>query len=94
MSAPKSVVKLHSKNGKTEVTYTSDVEAADYYLHELSRAAMRDLGKFVCRAFRDEYYQHFDRETKSAGKATRYQVIAGAKTKYPRVKIGLKPKDG
>lgn len=94
MSAPKSVVKLHSKNGKTEVTYTSDVEAADYYLHELSRAAMRDVGKFVCRSFRDEYYQHFDRETKSAGKATRYQVIAGAKTKYPRVQIGLRPKDG
>ena len=43
MSAPKSVTKIN-KNG---VTYTSNVDACQYYLHELNRAALRDVGKFV-----------------------------------------------
>lgn len=94
MSAPKSVTKLSYKNGRTEVTYTSDVDAAGYYIHELSRAALRDVGKFIARTFRDEYYQHFERETKNAGKATKYKVISGPKTIYPRVQIGLKPPGG
>ena len=43
MSVPKSVVKV-KKNG---VEYTSNVDAAQYYIHELNRAALRDVGKFV-----------------------------------------------
>lgn len=45
MSMPKSVVKF-SKNG---VTYTSSVERANYTIRELTRAALRDVGKFVSR---------------------------------------------
>lgn len=45
MSVPKSVVKF-SKNG---VTYTSNVEFAKYSILELTRAALRDVGKFVAR---------------------------------------------
>lgn len=48
MSVPKSVVKF-DKNG---VVYTSSVDRANYTMKELSRAALRDVGKFVCREFR------------------------------------------
>lgn len=45
MSVPKSVVKF-SKNG---VTYTSSVDRAQYTIRELTRAALRDVGRFVSR---------------------------------------------
>lgn len=89
MSAPKSVTKLKAKNGNVEVEYTSDVDAAGFYIHELSRAAMRDVGKFIARTFKESYYAHFTKRTGKAGKATKYKVIAGPKTTAPRVQIGL-----
>lgn len=89
MSAPKSVTKVSYKNGKTEVTYVSDVDAGQYYIHELSRAAMRDVGKFLTRTFKGAYYSHFRKHTGNAGKATKYKVFSSAKTKYPRVEVGL-----
>lgn len=45
MSIPRSVVKF-SKNG---VEYTSSVDRASYTIQELTRAALRDVGKFVSR---------------------------------------------
>lgn len=45
MSVPKSVVRF-SKNG---VTYTSSVDRASYTILELTRAALRDVGKFLAR---------------------------------------------
>lgn len=45
MSVPKSVVKF-SKGG---VTYTSSVDKAQYTIRELTRAALRDVGKYVSR---------------------------------------------
>lgn len=86
MSAPKSVVKLKKGN----VEYTSNVEAAEYYLFELTRAALRDVGKFVKAKFKESFYEHFDRQTGNAGKATSYVVLSNKDTKYPRVEIGLK----
>jgi hypothetical protein len=49
MGAPKSVIKL-DKNG---IKYTSSVDTCSYYIHELTRAALRDVGKFLARSFRD-----------------------------------------
>ena len=89
MPAPKSVTKLKAKNGSVEVEYTSDVDAAGYYIHELSRAAMRDVGKFLARTFKTAYYSHFSKKTGNAGRATKYKVIASAKTTSPRVQVGL-----
>ena len=86
MSAPKSVVKV-KKNG---VEYTSNVDAAQYYIHELNRAALRDVGKFVKKRFREAYYEHFARHTGRAGKAVNYAVKASKSTTAPRVEIGLK----
>lgn len=85
MSAPKSVVKVN-KNG---VTYTSNVDAAKYYIHELSRAALRDVGKYVKKRWREAYYSHFERHSGSGGKATTFQVISSKTTTAPRVEIGL-----
>ena len=45
MSVPKSVVKFKGTN----VEYTSNVDFACYTIVELSRAAMRDVGKFIAR---------------------------------------------
>lgn len=86
MSAPKSVVKVK----KSGVEYTSNVDAAQYYIYELSRAALRDVGKFVRTKWRSVYYEHFTRHSGDAGKAVNYNVISGKKTTAPRVQVGLK----
>lgn len=86
MSVPKSVTKIN-KNG---VTYTSNVDACQYYIHELNRAALRDVGKFVKRTFRDKYYSIFKKHSGDGGKATNYVVKASKSTTAPRVEIGLK----
>lgn len=88
MGAPKSVVKV-KKNG---VEYTSNVDACEYYIYELNRAALRDVAKFVKRRFRDSFYQHFDRRSGNAGRATSSVVMSNKDSKYPRVEIGLKRK--
>lgn len=94
MPTPKSQTKVLVKNGKTEVTYESNLDATQYYIYELNRAALRDVGKFVVKAFNTAFYQHFRRHTGNARKATRYNVISGQYTTAPRVQIGLKPRDG
>lgn len=90
MPTPKSQIKVLVKDGKTEVTYEENFDAAGYYIHELTRAALRDVGKFVTKLFRTAYYSHFNKITGNAGKATKYKVISSAKTTAPRVQIGLK----
>lgn len=90
MPTPKSQVKILAKQGKTEVTYESNLDAAQYYIFELNRAALRDVGKFVAKTFRTAFYSHFKKVTGNAGKATKYKVISGAQTTSPRVQIGLK----
>jgi hypothetical protein len=86
MGAPKSVIKL-DKNG---IKYTSSVDTCSYYIHELTRAALRDVGKFLARAFRDSYYSTFKKHSGKAGRATKYKVFASKTTTAPRVQIGLK----
>ena len=85
MSAPKSVVKMN-KNG---ITYTSNVDACEYYIFELTRAALRDVGKFLKKQFRENYYRTFRRKTGEGGKATKVKVWSSKNTKYPRLEIGL-----
>ena len=43
MPTPKSQTKVLVKNGKTEVSYESNLDACQYYIYELSRAALRDV---------------------------------------------------
>ena len=86
MSVPKSVVKVKKGN----VEYTSNVDAAQYYIFELNRAALRDVGKYVKAKFKESFYTFFDRKTGDAGRATSAVVLSYRDTKYPRVEIGLK----
>lgn len=48
MAAPKSVMKIN-KNG---VTFTESVDRANYFITELTRAAMKDVAKYVLRIVR------------------------------------------
>jgi hypothetical protein len=93
MPTPKSQVKVLTKQGKTEIQYESNLDASEYYIFELTRAALRDVGKFITKAFKAAYYQRFDKHSGKAGKATKYKVISGQNTKYPRVQIGLRASD-
>lgn len=86
MPAPKSVVKIKSDG----VEYVSNVDACEYYIFELTRAALRDVAKFVKRRFREEFYRNFNKISGDAGRATSAKVWSSANTKSPRVEIGLK----
>lgn len=86
MAAPKSVIKIN----KDGVKYESNVDACSYYMHELSRAAMRDVGKYVKKKWQEAYDSHFTKHTGHGRKATSVKVIASEKTTAPRVQIGLK----
>lgn len=50
MSLPKSVIRF-DKNG---VQYTSSCDRAQYTIRELTRAALRDVGKYLCRKANSE----------------------------------------
>ncbi len=50
MSIPKSVVKFDKKG----LTYTSSVDRVNYTIRELTRAALRDVGRFVSRTCNTE----------------------------------------
>lgn len=89
MATPKSSTKTIVKDGKAEVKYETNVDACEYYIFELTRAALRDVGKFVTKAFKAAYYSHFTKKTGEAGKATKYKVWSSKDTLYPRVQIGL-----
>jgi len=86
MSVPKSVVKF-DKDG---VKFESSVDWYDYTIKELCRAALRDVGKYVCRMFRQEFYSVFKRHSGRVGRFTQYFVMHKYE-KYPKVQIGVKP---
>lgn len=86
MPTPKSVTKV-DKNGY--ITFTDDVSKAEYFLFELTRGALRDVGKYLKKQWKITYYQHFKKHTGEGAKATTVQVISSKNTKYPRLDIGL-----
>ena len=91
MPTPKRKSKYERDSGGTyRVVYDSDLDACQYYLYELNRAALRDVGKYLTKLFKDSFYQHFKKHTGDAGRATKYKVMSGKSTTAPRVQIGLK----
>lgn len=80
MSLPKAV-KI-SKNG---VEIISNVDRIQYTLKELERAALRDVGKLVCKRSR----QKIKRRTGRLAKNTQYWVRS--KQKIPDLQVGFKP---
>jgi len=86
MSVPKSVTKI-DKDG---VKFVSSVDYYQYTIKELCRAALRDVGKYVCKTFRQAYYSTFKRHKGNVGKYTQYWVKY-KKGDYASAEIGIKP---
>lgn len=84
MSVPKSVIKIN----KDGVKYVSNVDRARYTLKELTRAALRDVGKYVCKKFKTSYYSRFKRKTGKVGKFVQYWVRNKQPT--PNLQVGIK----
>lgn len=80
MPLPKSV--KFSKNG---VEYLSNCDRIQYTLKELTRAALRDTGKYVCRETR----RKIKRRTGRIAKNTQYWVRSKQET--PDLQVGFKP---
>ncbi|MDC4241952.1 hypothetical protein NE398_17600 [Clostridium tertium] len=83
MSVPKSVIKIKKGN----IEYISSVDRVQYTIAELSRAALRDVGKFICNKFRNGYYGLFRRKKGNVGRYTQYWV----RRKECDLQVGIKP---
>ena len=86
MSVPKSVIKF-SKNG---VTYTSSVDRVKYTIRELTRAALRDVGKYICRTCNREAMKlpGMGKSRRVRGKASAFQYWA--RKKECDLQVGIK----
>ncbi len=71
------------------VEYTNSVDATQYTLKELIRAALRDCGKLFCNRFKQEYYGIFRRKKGNIGKYAQYWVRSKQET--PDLLVGIKP---
>lgn len=87
MAVPKSVTKIIKKDGKNEVTFTTNIDRLNYTLNELTRAALRDSGKYIVKMFKDDYYSFFDKQTGRVGKFAQYWV----RKKENDLQVGIKP---
>lgn len=83
MSVPKSVSKIKKGN----VEYISSCDRVMYTIDELTRAALRDVGKFVCNTFRKKFYSSFKKRSGRIGKNAQYWV----RKKDKDLQVGIKP---
>jgi len=77
MGVPKSVIKIN----KDGVQYTSSVDRCQYTIQELTRAAMRDVGKFLTRKYNEEAQKlpGMKRNPRVRGKNSTFQFWARKK---------------
>ena len=88
MSVPKSVVRF-SKDG---VTYTSSVDRASYTIVELTRAALRDVGKFLARTANSEAMKlkGLKKSRRVRGRTSTFLYnVPWAKTGLPHLEVGV-----
>lgn len=71
MPIPKSVTKV-SRDGS--VTYTSNVDRVQYTIQELTRGALRDVGKYLAKQYRIQFYARHKKLGGRVGKGTSYWV--------------------
>lgn len=89
MSVPKSVVKI-SKKG---VQYTSSVDRVSYTIIELTRAALRDVGKYITRTANSEAMKlpGLKKSRRVRGKSSTFLYqVPWAKTGLPHLEVGVK----
>lgn len=88
MSVPKSVVKIN-KNG---VQYTSSVDRASYTILELTRAALRDVGKFIVRTANSSAMKlkGLKKSRRVRGRTSTFLYnVPWAKTGLPHLEVGV-----
>lgn len=85
MSVPRSVMKIN----KDGVEYISSCDRVNYTIKELTRAALRDVGKYVCREFKQSYYSIFKKKSGRVGRYSQYWVRS--KQDEPDLQVGVKP---
>lgn len=83
MAIPKSVTRIN----KDGITFVDNVARTQYTLEELTRAALRDTGKYVCSRFRMSYYSHFKRKKRRVWRYTQYWV----RKREGNLQVGVKP---
>lgn len=71
------------------VEFTNNVDATQYTLKELIRAALRDCGKLFCNRFRQAYYGKFKRKRGNVSRYTQYWVRS--RQEIPDLLVGIKP---
>lgn len=86
MSIPPSVTKIN----KDGVEFISSVDRVSYTMKELCRAALRDVGKLVCKRFKAAYYSHFKRRKGRVRRFMQYWVKYKYED-YPILQVGVKP---
>lgn len=88
MSVPKSVVRFR-KNG---IEYTSNVDFACYTIVELTRAAMRDVGKFIARKANEGAMKlpGLKKSRRVRGRTSTFLYnVPWAKTGLPHLEVGV-----
>lgn len=88
MSVPKSVVKINKKG----VQYTSSVDRVLYTIIELTRAAVRDAGKYIVRTANSAAMKlpGLKKSRRVRGKTSTFLYdVPWAKTGLPHVDIGV-----
>lgn len=86
MSVPKSVVRFKKGN----VEYVSSVDRVQYTIRELTRAALRDVGKYVCRMCNAEAMKlpGMKKSKRVRGKTSAFQYWA--RKKECDLQVGIK----
>ena len=89
MSVPKSVVKIN----KDGVQYTSSVDRTSYTIVELTRAALRDVGRFVARTANSEAMKlkGLKKSRRVRGRTSTFLYnVPWAKEGLPHLEVGVK----
>ena len=88
MSVPKSVIRFKKGN----VVYTSSVDRAAYTILELSRAAMRDVGKYIVRMANSKAMKlkGLKKSRRVRGRSSTFLYnVPWAKTGLPHLEVGV-----
>lgn len=87
MAMPKPRMTI-SKDGN--VKYKEGFDQANYYLKELTRAALSDIGKYCANRFKKSYYDNNKKVKGNVGKSVKYQIEKGSR----KLTLGIIAKKG
>lgn len=68
MAVPKSITKVTKSKDGAQVSYKSSVDAVQYTLQELTRGALRDVGRFIVKEYKIQVYRVLKKRTGNIAK--------------------------